>query len=385
MDWCKLIDWNDFVNFVAPCLFGIESLLADELKKLDAKDVVAENGRVLFSGDENILARVNICSRFAERVLILLGRFRAKSFTELFDNVKKLPLEDFIGSKDAFPVKGWSLNSSLHSIPDCQKIIKKAAVERLKSVYNISWFEETGKKIQLQFSIMKDEVSIMIETSGEGLHKRGYRAASNISPIKETLAAAMCSLARIYPDTILIDPFCGSGTILIEGALMANNIAPGLKRRFSAENFSFISKDTFKNERERAISQINHTKDFQAFGSDIDAETIKIAEHNAKLAGVEKYIDFRVADIKDFSADKDKGLVVTNPPYGERLLDIKRAEELYVIMGEKFISKPRWKYYVITSDEQFENLFKRKADKRRKLYNGNLKCQLYMYFKNNLN
>ena len=373
------------MNFVAPCLFGIESLLADELKKLDAKDVVAENGRVLFSGDENILARVNICSRFAERVLILLGRFRAKSFTELFDNVKKLPLEDFIGSKDAFPVKGWSLNSSLHSIPDCQKIIKKAAVERLKSVYNISWFEETGKKIQLQFSIMKDEVSIMIETSGEGLHKRGYRAASNISPIKETLAAAMCSLARIYPDTILIDPFCGSGTILIEGALMANNIAPGLKRRFSAENFSFISKDTFKNERERAISQINHTKDFQAFGSDIDAETIKIAEHNAKLAGVEKYIDFRVADIKDFSADKDKGLVVTNPPYGERLLDIKRAEELYVIMGEKFISKPRWKYYVITSDEQFENLFKRKADKRRKLYNGNLKCQLYMYFKNNLN
>lgn len=370
------------MNFVSPCLFGVEGLLADELKNMGAENVVAENGRVLFSGNDNILARANICSRFAERVLILLGRFKAKSFSELFDNVKKLPLEDYIGSKDAFPVKGWSLNSSLHSIPDCQKIIKKAAVERLKEHYKINWFEETGKKLQIQFSILKDEVSIMIETSGEGLHKRGYRAASNISPIKETLAASMCALARIYPDSVIFDPFCGSGTILIESALMANNIAPGLKRHFSAENFGFIDKSVFKYERQKAQSEIKLTDDFIAFGSDVDENAIKIAEHNAKLAGVNDFINLAVSDVRDFEARGEKGVVITNPPYGERLLDIDKARELYKIIGQRFIMQNRWKYYIITSDESFEKLFGRDADKRRKLYNGNLKCQLYMYFKN---
>ena len=208
-------------NLVAPCMFGIEGILADELRRMGADDVQAQNGRVLFSGDDSLLARANINSRYAERIAISIGSFTATSFVELFDKTKELPFENFISSRDAFPVVGWSLNSDLHSIPDCQSIIKKAVVERLKSVYKISWFEESGPEHQIRFSILKNQVTIMLETTGFGLHKRGYRKNSNAASIKETLAAAMCNLAHIYPDTFLIDPFCGSGTILIEAALMA--------------------------------------------------------------------------------------------------------------------------------------------------------------------
>ena len=369
------------MDFVAPCLFGLEGILADELKRLDISDVRAENGRVLFSGDSYTLARANINLRTAERVLILVGRFKATNFTELFENVKALPFEKFIGKDDAFPVKGWSLQSKLHSIPDCQKIIKKAIVERLKSKYNVDWFQESGKKYQIQFSCLKDEVSIMIDTSGEGLHKRGYRANSNEAPIKETLAAAFCLLSRIYPDTIIYDPFCGSGTILIESALIANNIAPGLKRGFVSEGFDFVKEDAFRVERERAIDKISRTSDFKAFGSDIDELALKIAKENAKKAGVSDCIEFKKCDVKDFAIETEKALVITNPPYGERLLDIKEAEKLYEIIGQKFIKQRGRKYYIITPDEQFEKIFGREADKRRKLYNGNIKCQLYMYFK----
>ena len=369
------------MNFVAPCLFGVESILANELKNIQAKNVVAENGRVLFSGDESILARANINLRTAERVLISVGRFKAKNFTELFENVKNLPFENFIQKNDAFPVKGWSLNSKLHSIPDCQKIIKKAIVERLKSKYSLSWFEETGKKYQIQFSILKDEVTIMIDTSGEGLHKRGYRAVANDAPIKETLAASFALLARIYPDTKLYDTFCGSGTILIESAMIANNIAPGLKRGFISESFDFIDQKVFRLERERAIDLINRQQDFCAFGSDIDEKALSVAAQNAKKAGVEKQIKLQKCDIKDFSLPNERCLIITNPPYGERLLDIKQAQALYKIMGEKFIKEKGKKYYIITPDESFESIFGRTADKRRKLYNGNIKCQLYMYFR----
>lgn len=371
------------MNFVAPCLFGIEGLLADELRRLGADKVNAHNGKVLFSGDVNIMARANICSRFAERVLILLGAFKARSFSELFDNVLKIPFEDYIGSRDAFPVKGYSLNSKLHSIPDCQKIIKKAAVKRLSDAYHIDWFEETGTRMQLQFSLMNDDCMIMLDTSGEELHKRGYRAASNISPIKETLAAAMASIARIYPDTKMYDPFCGSGTIAIEAALIANNTAPGLKRRFRAERFGFIENNIFKTEREKAKSEINQINDFVAFCSDIDQSALEIAKNNASLAGVERQMRFECADVRNFSPQAERGLIITNPPYGERLLDIKSARELYRIMGSVFVQKRGYKYYIITNDDEFEQIFGRTADKRRKLYNGNLKCQLYMYFRSN--
>ena len=369
------------INFVIPCLLGLEKLIADEMKSLGAENVVSENGRVLFSGDENLLARANICSRYAERIQILVGTFKAFSFEELFQGTKALPWEQWIGAYDAFPVKGYSLNSKLFSVSDCQSIIKKAVVERLKSKYNISWFDETGPTYQIQFSIMKDQVSLLIDTSGYGLHKRGYRLEANGAPIKETMAASLCCLARLRPYHTLYDPMCGSGTILIEGAMMVNNIAPGINRHFSAERWSNIPESVWNDERERARSLATTDSEFVCYGSDIDSRILQVAKENAKRAGVDKFITFETRDLKDFSPVTDKGTVICNPPYGERLLDTKQAEEIYKAMGNVFPQKRGWAYNVITPDEEFESCFGRKADKRRKLYNGMIKCQLYMYFK----
>ncbi len=369
------------LHMVAPCLFGIEGLVSDELKNLGAENVAAENGRVFFEGDENILVRANINSRFSERVLIVLRRFRAETFTELFDAVKLINWSDFIGSQDAFPVKGHSLNSKLHSIPDCQKIIKKAVVESLKDDYNIGWFEETGAVHQIQFSIIKDEVTIMLDTSGAGLHKRGYRPVANDAPIRETLAAAMCSLSKLRHFHTMYDPFCGSGTLLIEGAMLANNIAPGLNRRFSADRWGLFPEEVWKRERLRCDDFVKKDTDFAAFGSDIDRHSLDLALANAKRAGVDKFLKLSTADIKDFRPTGEKGTLVTNPPYGERMLDVREAERLYHIMGDRFAAKHGWSYGIISPDENFEKCFGRKADKRRKLYNGMIKCQYYMYFK----
>ncbi|MBQ1928385.1 MAG: class I SAM-dependent RNA methyltransferase [Acutalibacteraceae bacterium] len=369
------------MKFCAPCLFGVEGLLSDELKRMDIKNVTPENGCVTFEGDMKTLCRVNLRSRVAERVLLVLGEFPARSFDELFENVKKLPLENYIGRTDAFPVKGWSLNSKLHSVPDIQKIIKKAMVSRLSNYYGISWFEETGAKNQIQFSILKDRARIMIDTSGEGLHKRGYRENANAAPIRETLAAAMAYAARVYPDSVMYDPFCGSGTILIESALIAHNIAPGLHRGFALEGMPWVDQNVFVDEREAAFAQINRNHDFIAYASDIDKRALGLCAQNAKKAGVDYSIKTTCADIRDFKVNDGKGLIITNPPYGERLLDRDNARELYRIMGEKFISQRGWRYYIITPDEDFEGIYGKKADKRRKLYNGMIKCQMYMYFK----
>ena len=372
----------DKFNLVAPCIFGIESVAADEFRRMGFENVVTENGRVLLSGDANMLARANICSRYAERILINVGEFSATTFTELFDGVKVLPWEDFIGKDDAFPVNGWSINSQLFSIPDCQSIIKKAIVERLKTKYHLNYFSETGSEYKIRFSIMKNNVTMMIDTSGDGLHKRGYRRNSNDAPLKETLGAAMCDLARIYPDTLFFDPFCGSGTLLIESALMATNIAPGLRRFFAAERFSFLQDKIWREERTRAQDLIRHNIDFKAHGFDIDPACVELTLANAKKAGVEKYVKASVANVKDFTPPKERCLTVTNPPYGERLLDVKEAEELYKIMGERFVRGDGQKYYVISPHDEFEKFFGSEADKRRKLYNGMIKCQLFMYFKN---
>ncbi len=369
------------IKLVAPCLFGVEKIAADEFRRMGFEKIITENGRVLLEGESNMLARANICSRFAERILINVGEFDALSFTELFEGVKKLPWENFIGKDDAFPVNGWSINSQLYSIPDCQSIIKKAIVERLKLKYKISIFSETGSEYKIRFSIMKNTVTMMIDTSGEGLHKRGYRRNSNDAPLKETLAASMCDLARIYPDTQIFDPFCGSGTILIESALMATKTAPGLRRFFAAERFSFLDSKIWQNERTRAQDLILKNIDFMARGFDIDHECIELTLANAKKAGVEKYVKASLGDIKDFKAPKERCITVTNPPYGERLLDVKAAEELYKIMGERFVSGDGQKYYVISPHDEFEKHFGKEADKRRKLYNGMIKCQLFMYFK----
>lgn len=369
------------MQMVATCLLGIEGLVSDELKQMGAENVSAENGRVFFEGDETILARANIWSRFSERILIVLDRFYVTSFEELFQGVRVLPWSEFIGSTDTFPVKGFSINSALHSVPDCQKIIKKAVVESLKEDYNISWFEESGPLHQIQFSIMKDEVTIMLDTSGKGLHKRGYRPVGNDAPIRETLAAAMCSLSRLRHYHTMYDPCCGSGTILIEGAMLANNIAPRINRNFDVDRWGFIPEKVWMSERERCHDLIKTDTDFVAFGSDIDKNAIELTLKNARNIKVDKFIRANVADIKSFNPTTERGTLITNPPYGERMLDIRSAEAIYKIMGEKFVARRGWSYGIISPDEEFEKCFGRKADKRRKLYNGMIKCQYYMYFK----
>lgn len=370
-------------KLTAPCLFGLEGIAANEFKRMGFTDVAASDGRVDMSGNSTLLARANICSRFAERIYIKLSEFTAKSFTELFDGVKNIEWENYLSRDDAFPVNGHCRDSELHSVPDCQKIIKKAIVERLKSKYSVSWFDETGPEHKIRFSVVKDKVTVYLDTSGEPLHKRGYRRDSGTAPIRETLAAAMCDLIRIYPDTFLCDPFCGSGTILVEAALMATNTAVGLRRFFASERYDFIDKTVWANERSRAMSEIRDDVDFKAVGFDLDSEAVNLTLANAKKAGVGKYISASVADFCDFKLPEGRMSLVTNPPYGERLLDVDTAEKLYRMMGEKFTADKGYKYCIISPDDDFEKIFGRNADKRRKVYNGMLKCQLYMYFKTN--
>lgn len=348
---------------------------------MGAEDVRVSDGRVTFCGDEALLARANIGLRTAERVQILLGEFDAYSFEDLFQGVKKIPLEDYIGPKDAFPVKGYSLNSQLHSIPDCQKIVKKAMVNRLGAAYNISWFEETGPIHQIEFGIHKNHCLIMLDTSGAGLHKRGYRQTSVIAPMKETLAAGIIDLARVYPDSTLYDPFCGSGTMLIEGAMHAMKIAPGLRRHFTAEKWNLIPQKIWQEERQRAFDLIDRSATFEAYGSDIDPEAVELTKANAQKAGVAARIHVEQRDVKDFAMKEGKGVLICNPPYGERLLDMKEAQKIYRTMGKVFVPREKDRFYIISPDEKFEVYFGRKADKRRKLYNGMIKCQLFSYQK----
>ena len=369
----------DNLTFVAPCIFGLEGICANEFKFLGFKNVVAENGRVLFNGDFETMIKANIHSRYAERILILLSEFNAYTFDDLFEGVKAIPWEKFISKTDAFPVKGKSLSSKLKSVPNCQKIVKKAVVERLKEKYLIPWFEETDALHQIQFLIMNDKVSVMLDTTGAGLHKRGYRANSNDAPIKETLAAAMAELAGVRPNHNVVDPMCGSGTILIESALKALKIPPGINRYFAFQNWSQIDSNLVDKIKEEAKNNIKTDCSFSAIGYDIDEITLKIARENAEKAGVADRIRFKKRDIKDFKPDFERQTVITNPPYGERLLDITSAEQLYKTMGERFLKNPSASYTIISPDDDFEKIFGKKADKRRKLYNGMLKCQVYIY------
>lgn len=369
------------LQFCAPCLFGIEGILGDELRRMGADRVSPQNGRVLFAGNAALLARANIGSRYAERIQLHMGTFRATSFEQLFQGVRALPWERFIRQKDAFPVKGWSLNSALHSVPDCQSIVKKAVVERLKAHYGVGWFEETGATVQIQFTILKDEVTLLIDTSGPGLHKRGYRRNAGGAPIKETLAASIVDVTRTRFAQQVIDPCCGSGTLLIEAALAARRIAPGIRRRFAAMDTDWLPAAVWKEERERAAAQQLTDKPFVARGYDIDPEAVRLTVDNAAKAGVGPLVKAAQRDLKDFVPDGDSGTVLCNPPYGERLLDVQTAQALYRTMGKVFVPKAGWSYAIISPDERFEEWFGRPADKRRKLYNGMLKCQLYVYYK----
>lgn len=370
----------DFLRMVCPCHFGLESTLKFEITKIGGQDIAVSDGRVAFSGDFGTLVRANLWLASAERVLVQLAEFDAHSFEELFQGTKNAPFEDLIGVKDKFPVKGHSLNSDLHSVPDCQAIIKKAAVERLKEKYGVTWFEETGAMFQIRFGILKNHVSIYLDSSGEGLHKRGYRRNSNAAPIKETLAAGLIDLAHVRSDSIVCDPFCGSGTILIEAAYKALNIAPGLKRRFAADDWRVISPEIWETERKNALDAIKKDTDFFAYGYDIDSECVALTLENCRKAGIRKRVEVRQADVKGF-VNEANTIVVCNPPYGERLLELREAEKLYTVMGQRFIADREHPCFVISPHEEFEKLFGKRADKRRKLYNGMLKCQFYMYFK----
>ncbi|MCR4889867.1 MAG: class I SAM-dependent RNA methyltransferase [Ruminococcus sp.] len=370
---------GDMLRLCCPCHFGLESVLKYEITKIGGTDLKVSDGKITFTGDENVLARANICLSTAERVLIELIEFKATSFEELFQGVRAIEFERFIGIDDAFPVKGYSLNSALHSVPDCQSIVKKAAVERLKSKYGVEWFSETGASVQIKFSILKDVVSVYLDTSGVGLHKRGYRRNSNAAPIKETLAAGIIDLARVRPDSIVCDPFCGSGTLLIEAAMKALKIPVGINRRFAAEKWNCIPASVWQEERKRAIEGVDRSATFQAIGFDIDDAAVALTLDNAHKAGIKSRIKVEQADINKFVQPEDS-IVICNPPYGERLLELREAEDIYRRMGRVLGKGGSRQSYIISPHEQFEQFFGESAKKRRKLYNGMIKCQLYMYF-----
>lgn len=367
-------------RFTAPCLMGVEKLLSNELKFMGCENVRAENGRVFFEGGAEVLARANIRSRIAERILLVCTEFTAASFEELFDRVRAFRWSDILPANAAFPVTGSCLSSKLMSVPDCQRIIKKAIADQMSASYGLKgMLPETGALYKIRFLILKDSVTVMIDTSGEPLHKRGYRAASGGAPIKETLAAALCELASVRHYSRVIDPCCGSGTLVIEAAMKALNIAPGINRSFAAESWGIAPAKIWEDERALARELVRHDAEFRGFGSDIDEDVLKIAKENAEKAGVSKYVEFTLRDVRDFELGCERADIICNPPYGERLLDVNDAEELYRAMGERFPAREGLTCTVICPDDDFERCFGRRADKRRKLYNGMISCQVYMY------
>ena len=366
------------VRLCAPCLFGLEGPLGNELRHMGMENVAPENGRVLFETDAAGLARANIRSRFAERILLELGCFPARSFEELFEGVKAIAFEDWLPRDAAFPVKGWALESALHSVPDCQSIIKKAAAVRRGAAYGLSRLPETGALHQIQFTIMKDEARIFLDTSGTGLHKRGYRPAQVAAPLRETLAAAMVDIAGYRGRGDFCDPFCGSGTIAIEAALAAKGRAPGISRNFSAEKWPCLPSGIWSVEREAARAR-EYNGDYHIFASDIDPKAVEISRANAKRAGVERLIEFFVADARGFSRPTERGVIVTNPPYGERLLEKREAERLYADFGRALAKAQGWELYLLSSHTELERCLGRSADRKRRLYNGMIRCELYIY------
>jgi len=366
------------LTFAVPCLFGLEGLAGDELRRMDMENVKVEDRRVLFTGDLAAMAKANICLRTGERVMIVLAQFTAKTFEELFQGVLHANLEDFIPKDGQFPVKGHCLNSQLMSVSDCQAIIKKAASRRLGEKYGVSWLPETGVKFQLHFTILGDQVTLSLDTSGPGLHKRGYRAVGNDAPLHETLAAGMIQLTRYRGREFFWDPFCGSGTIPIEAALIAKNRAPGLNRGFAAQEYPWMPKDLWQQAKEEAKSKEFSGK-YRILGSDNDPACVSLAFANARKAGVADSVDFRDGDATKLSLPCDEGILVCNPPYGERMLEQHSAQRLYSALGRHLKFADRWNKFIITSEPEFEHYFGRRADKKRKFYNGKIKCDYYMY------
>ena len=372
---------TDRLLLTVPTFFGTEATLAHEIRSLGYETAEVTDGRVTFEGDTEAIALANVNLRCGERVLIRMAEFKATTFEELFQGVNSIEWENFIQKDCAFPVKGNSLKSVLSSVPACTSIIKKAVVKRLGAKYGIETFEETGPMMRIQFSLMRDVATIYLDTTGDPLYKRGYRAQGVVAPLRETLAFAMVDVTRWRGDRPFLDPFCGSGTIPIEAALYAKKIAPGINRRFASETWRIVGKALYDDIREEARDMEDRDFETHIFASDIDPVAVALAKENAKKAGVDKYITFSVADASKRDIFTDKGVIVCNPPYGERLMDRTSCESLYYKIGKHFSEYPNAGKYILTSHEGFEKHFGRPADKKRKLYNGMLKCYLYQYFK----
>ena len=379
-------------ELIATATFGLEAVVKMELQDLGYNVVKVEDGKVTFIGDERAIVHSNMWLSTADRVYIKVAEFNAETFEELFQQVRGIGWEDFLTVDAAFPVVGTSVKSTLHSVPSCQSIIKKAIVSRLSDFYVQNHFDETGANYRIRFSILKNHVTLLLDTSGAGLHKRGYRAVDVAAPMKETLAAALVRLSfwkegvmrrdKDNPDhvaRILVDPCCGSGTILIEAAMMARNIAPGLNRKFAAMSWDFIPEELWNEERQAAYNAVDYDSEVIIKGFDINGKAIAAAMANAMEAGVEEDISFSRMDMRKFRADESNGIIITNPPYGERIGDKEAIYKIYARLKEIIEKDPTWSLFMITTDREVEKIFDRKADRRRKLYNGRLQTTYYQF------
>jgi len=368
------------VELIATATFGLESVVAEEVKRLGYENVKVDNGKVVFTADISAIPRANLWLRTSDRVRLKIGEFKATTFDELFEQTKALPWAEWIPENGEFPVEGKSVKSALFSVSDCQAIVKKAVVESMKKKYKKDWFEENGPLYKIEVALLKDIATLTIDTTGPGLHKRGYRDWIGTAPLKETMAAALILLSRWKPDRVFMDPFCGSGTLPIEAALIGQNIAPGMNREFVSENWPIIPREAWRNARAETHDLAQYDRKLEIIGTDVDEEVIKVARRNAEEAGVDEQIHFQRMDVRDLRTKKKYGYLICNPPYGERLSDQREVVRLYNDMGRVFSSLDTWSFFVITSDEEFERHFGRTASKKRKLYNGNIKVDYYQFF-----
>ncbi|ADH99417.1 THUMP domain-containing class I SAM-dependent RNA methyltransferase [Salisediminibacterium selenitireducens] len=367
-------------TIIATAAMGLEAIVANEIKELGYKHVTVENGKVMFEGDAQAVSRANMWLRTADRIKILAGTFKATSFEELFEQTKAIDWDAYIHRMDTFPVTGKSVKSALYSVPDCQKIVKKAIVEKLKDTHKVNWFDETGPRVKVEVAILKDEVSLTIDTSGTGLHKRGYRYLHNEAPLKETLAAAMIQLTNWHPDRPFADLFTGSGTLPIEAALIGQNIAPGTHRSFDFQNWSWFDHAIHDRTLEEAEDLANYDQPLDILGTDLDPKMIELAENNAMEAGLGDIIQFKQMRASDFKPQKDFGVVVSNPPYGERMQEKKEVEQIYRELGQTLRPFDTWSIYMISSHPRFELLYGQKATKKRKLYNGTIRTDYFQFW-----
>ncbi len=369
------------ITLIATAAMGIEAIVADEVRNLGYENLEVENGKVTFEADEKAICRSNLWLRTADRVKLKIGEFKATTFDELFEQTKALPWGEFIPADGEFPVVGKSVKSKLFSVSDCQAIVKKAVAEKLKEEHGLSgWLEENGSFYRIEVALHKDIATLTIDTSGSGLHKRGYRTGQGEAPLKETLAAALVQLTNWTPDRPFADPFCGSGTIPIEAALIGQNIAPGFNREFASEQWPFIGEKLWEEAFEEAESLANYDQPLAITGSDIDHKMIEISKQNAMEAGFADLISFKQMQVSDFTSKGEFGVIVSNPPYGERIGDKKEVEAMYKQMGETFAALDTWSVYILTSHPEFEKLYGKKATKKRKLFNGFIKTDYYQFW-----